>query len=189
MRTLAIETSSDVCSVALFDGDRRIAGDSLTVGRGHAEQLVPMIAALPDGGRADRILVGCGPGSFTGIRVGIAAARALAFAWGVPAHGYSSLALIAARWFAEHGESAVTVAIEGGHGEIFVQRYVSGQSAGANFTAHPHAMLAEIDAPIAGNAAGDRTHPDAAYAMSISDAPLDVRPLYGRAPDARPMAA
>ena len=56
-----------------------------------------MIAALPEHGRADSIAVALGPGSFTGIRVGLAAARALAFAWGAELTGYPTLDLIAAQ--------------------------------------------------------------------------------------------
>ena len=100
MRTLVIETATSACSVALFDDDALVVYDAAVVGRGHAERLMPMIAALPNGGRADRIWVDCGPGSFTGIRVGIAAARGLGFGWGVPVQGFSSMALIAADWFA-----------------------------------------------------------------------------------------
>ena len=87
-RTLVIDTATAACSVALIAGDQVIDRRHEVVGRGHAERLVPMIAELglggPGGGRAERILVDCGPGSFTGIRVGIAAARGLAIGWGVP---------------------------------------------------------------------------------------------------------
>ncbi|HEX8059178.1 MAG TPA: tRNA (adenosine(37)-N6)-threonylcarbamoyltransferase complex dimerization subunit type 1 TsaB, partial [Novosphingobium sp.] len=55
MLTLAIDSATEACSVALFDDERLVAGDYRTLGRGHAEQLVPMIAALPGNGRADRI--------------------------------------------------------------------------------------------------------------------------------------
>ena len=83
MRTLAIDCATEVCSAALFDGAKLLDGRCETIGRGHAERLVPMIAELPDKGRADRILVSLGPGSFTGVRIGLAAARALGLAWGV----------------------------------------------------------------------------------------------------------
>src|ERR1700712_731470 len=99
-RTLVIETATAACSVALIEDGRVVAPMHEIVGRGHAERLVPMIAELPRGGRADAILVDVGPGSFTGIRVGIAAARGLGLGWGIPVHGYSSLALIAAAAFA-----------------------------------------------------------------------------------------
>src|SRR5687768_8493268 len=73
---LAIDTSTAACSAALFDAAGECVGSAdERIGRGHAERLVPMIAELLDGRRADRILVGVGPGSFTGIRVGIAAAN------------------------------------------------------------------------------------------------------------------
>lgn len=80
-----------------------------------------MIATLPDNGRAEIILVDCGPGSFTGTRVGLAAALALGIAWGVPVHGFSTLALIAAG--AEEEADAIGVAMHGGHSELFVQQF------------------------------------------------------------------
>ena len=84
-RLLVIDSATEACSVALFEYDTvaqdrliMIAGEYCEPGRGHAERLVPMIAALPERGRAGRIMVNLGPGSFTGIRVGLAAARACA---------------------------------------------------------------------------------------------------------------
>ncbi len=76
LRTLVIDTATAACSVALLDGDRVVAHGHDVVGRGHAERLVPMIAALPDGGRAARILVDCGPGSLPDSRRHRGGARA-----------------------------------------------------------------------------------------------------------------
>lgn len=184
MRRLVIETATSACSVALIDGRAVIASDAAVVGRGHAERLMPMIAALPDGGRADAIWIDCGPGSFTGIRVGIAAARGLGFGWGVPVTGYSSLALIAARWFADHDGDAVTVVIEGGHGEVFKQSYARG----AVSEPGPLVSIAREQAVVVGARAGD-IPPNARDAILLSAVKLPPRPIYGRAPDALPMAS
>ena len=90
---LALDTSTAACTAALFDADGGcIARRDEMIGRGHSERLVPMIAELLDGRTADHLLVGVGPGSFTGIRVGIAAAQGLAIGWGCDVHGMSSLA-------------------------------------------------------------------------------------------------
>jgi tRNA threonylcarbamoyladenosine biosynthesis protein TsaB len=118
---LAFDTSSAACTAALFDGSGEcVARADELIGRGHAERLVPMIAELMDGRSATQIVVGVGPGSFTGIRVAIAAAHGLAIGWGAELKGMSSLALSAAG-AADEGE--VAVAILGGHGELFVQQF------------------------------------------------------------------
>lgn len=118
---LSISTATAACSIAVIDGDAVIAESHEIVGRGHAERLIPMIRALPNRGRGDLILVDCGPGSFTGTRVGLAAARALALAWAIPVMGYSSLSLIAAAASPDAG--TIAVALLAGHGELFVQDF------------------------------------------------------------------
>src|SRR6476469_4268750 len=94
---LAFDTSSAACTAAWFDesGECVDSRDEV-IGRGHAERLVPMIAELMAGRSAERIIVGVGPGSFTGIRVAIAAAHGLSIGWGAELEGMSSLALLAA---------------------------------------------------------------------------------------------
>ncbi len=199
MRTLVIECATEACSVALFDGGEPIAGEYRVLGRGHAEALVPMIGSLPGQGRADRIAVSLGPGSFTGVRVGLAAARALAFAWQASLIGYPTLALIAAMARDRRGAVPVTVAMTGGHGEWFVESFAA-TGEGSN----PLASLlpdraAQVAEPLAAGSMAERLVelrgsgeallllPDARCFALLGDASLitAVHPLYGRAPDAR----
>lgn len=123
-RLLVIDTATEALSVALFDADTLIGHHHEIAGRGHAEKLIPAIAALPDGGRAGEIWVDSGPGSFTGIRVGLAAARALGFAWGARMRTYSSLALLAVMaQESQHAGDIISIALTGGHGELFWQQF------------------------------------------------------------------
>lgn len=201
MRILVIDTATAACSIALVEDGAVVARAHQLVGRGHAEQLVPMIAALPDGGRADRILVDVGPGSFTGLRVGIAAARGLAFGWGAEVAGFSSLALIAARGLADRPTDDLAVVIEGGHGEVFMQSFAPGPAPIADLASlKPEAALLALAGRSAiGNGlrwlhAIDATQelrdalPDAADVVLLPPAlcALPPRPIYGRAPDAKP---
>jgi len=199
---LVIDTATAACSVALLDGAKIVAERHEIVGRGHAERLIPMIAELPGGGRADAIVVDCGPGSFTGVRVGLAAARALGLGWGVPVNGYSSLALIAAA--GRNARETVAVAINGGHGELFVQRFAGDPLAEAGpIVSLPPEEAARLtpDALVLGNGAaalvaarGNGEARDAVpRAADLALLPpalaiLPASPLYGRAPDARPPA-
>ncbi len=202
-RTLAIETASEACSVALFDGTRLVAHDHRVLGRGHAEALVPMIGALPERGQAERICVSLGPGSFTGVRIGIATARALGFAWGSEVLGYPTLALVAVRaWQPDPGP--VTVCMNGGHGEWFVQNFDNDKSTGGVRSLTPEAATqADVHQVIVGNRARDLAAllgddrlaldllPDARHVRLLHESRLTDRlsPIYGRAPDATPQAS
>jgi tRNA threonylcarbamoyladenosine biosynthesis protein TsaB len=203
MLTLVIETATAACSVALIDDGRVVAARHEVVGRGHAERLLPMIAELPEGGRAAHVLVDVGPGSFTGIRVGIAAARGLALGWNISVSGYSSLALLAAAGFAAHPHwEALAVVMEGGHGEVFMQPFADSPLApiAGLVSLRPEAALAELAGrPAIGNGvrflaalgvAGHDALPRAADAPLLPPAftALGPTPIYGRAPDAKPLA-
>lgn len=200
---LAIDTSTAACSVALFGAGGELVGHAHEVlGRGHAEQLVPMIHRCIGDHVPAQILVGVGPGSFTGIRVGIAAAQGLAIGWKIPVHGLSSLALIAAEAV---GATKVAAAMQGGHGELFVQQFSCPPLTpdGDHQSLAPFAAARVIDAPcVMGPAAQNlidargsgeamENYPDAANALHLPEAlrSLPVKPLYGRAPDAKPKAA
>jgi len=199
MRELVIDCATEACSVALFEDGALLAGECLMLGRGHAERLVPMIEALPGKGRAHRISVDSGPGSFTGIRVGLAAARALAFAWQVPVQGYASLALVATMARCKRAGIAIDVVMSGGHGEWFFQPFAAdGMPLADVVSLAPDAVIETSRAGyVAGSQAGALgmargvpsmpLWPDARAFALLPDAALtpDPVPSYGRAPDAR----
>jgi tRNA threonylcarbamoyl adenosine modification protein YeaZ len=196
---LAFDTSSAACTAALFDGAGScVARADEMIGRGHAERLVPMIAELMDGRTASHVLVGVGPGSFTGIRVAVAAAHGLAIGWSAKLFGMSSLALLAA---GAESSGEVAAAVLGGHGELFVQQF-DGETLRATSELR-NALPAEA-APVTtaelvvGSGAKDLTNargwgeardlwPSAANSLRL---PAELRnlapkPVYARAPDAR----
>jgi tRNA threonylcarbamoyl adenosine modification protein YeaZ len=111
MLLLAFDTAGPQCAVALARGDQDsfeiLAGATERIVRGHAERLMPMIEAALDQsglsfGDIDRIAVTIGPGSFTGVRVGVAAGRGLGLALGIPVLGIGTLHALAAMAVESH---------------------------------------------------------------------------------------
>lgn len=197
---LVIDSATAACSTALFDaGGRLLDARHEVVGRGHAERLMPMVADLLAGRRPEAILVDCGPGSFTGLRVGLAAAHGLAIGWGVPLAGYSSMALLAAA----ASVPRVAVALQGGHGELFVQSYAGDPIAplDALRSLDPEAAAASVEAMLVVGSGAEAlvttrgwgewrdALPRAADAFYLPAAlrGLPPRPIYGRPPDAKPV--
>jgi tRNA threonylcarbamoyladenosine biosynthesis protein TsaB len=218
MLILAIDTALDACAAGVLDTEagKLIALESQAMKRGHAEALMPLIArVIEQSGIAfaalDRIAVTTGPGSFTGLRVGLSAARGIALAANKPVVGLTTLTAYAAPLVSQNGEHPVISAIDARHDHVYLQA-VSGN--GSSLIRPRVASIEEalgaarFGAPhLVGNAAkmlADRwpAHapppftvdaqpaPDIAWvgwlgaAVSPNTAP--ARPFYLRAPDAKP---
>jgi len=224
MTCLAIDTAGPFCSAALVarsDPSRVLAAESEQIGRGHAERLMPMIdSVLARAGISyddlSLIAVTTGPGSFTGVRIGISAARGLALALGLEARGIGVLDVLAEQAISELGaEGTVVAALEAGRGDLFVQIMHDG-AAGTVVLPAARLSAAEAVAEIGGLAGpvsligsgapaltaspgagaawtiiGETDHADIATlaAMAAAGAGFSPpRPLYLRAPDAKPQS-
>jgi len=221
MFVLAIDTALAACSAAVLDTGfgTILASESLPMTRGHAEALMPLIARVMEASGIafadlDRVAVTSGPGSFTGLRVGIAAARGIALAAERPAVGISTLSAYAAPHIAEDDTIPVIAAIDARHEHVYLQVFAP---AGRTFTAPRLAPLseavrtaAEMRSCIVGSAAhavaagltesdikpakiDARAAPDIAWVARMGAVvPEDqspAKPLYLRAPDAQPQNA
>lgn len=212
MIVLAIDTAGVDCSAALYDSD---AGSVLsavteTIGKGHAERLMAVIdealaaANLPLKA-VQRVAVVIGPGSFTGIRVGVAAARGLALALGVESVGVTTLEALAVKFLGEHPGKPVVVAMDAKRNEIYTQAF----SAAGEALSQPAALSPEDTSELAkslsaattgswgehslGKAMADYDGRDrfdiAVVARIAAEKPVDAqrpKPLYLRGPDAKP---
>jgi len=218
MLILAIDTALDACAAAVLDTgtSRVIAMESQAMRRGHAEALMPLVArvmkesALPFAA-LDRIAVTTGPGSFTGLRVGLSAARGIGLAAGKPVVGLTTLSAYAAPIVSEGGDQPVISAIDARHDQLYLQ-VVSGH--GSSLVRPKVASVEEaltasrFGAPyLLGNAAkilADRWPSDATPPFKIDAQPAPditwvawlgaavnpetapAKPFYLRAPDAKP---
>ena len=201
---LAIDTALGALSVALLEDGAVRAARAIALGRGHAEALVPMVAevlAAAGAERADGVVVTVGPGSFTGLRVGVAAARAFGLAWDAPVSGMTATALVAAAAFAAHPEvRELAAVVDVGRGQLCAERFVRGAwTHRADWTAAPPAARAPglAGVMLAGPGAGalaklgagpviDARAPNAADVALLPPAARALPPLprYVRPPDA-----
>ncbi len=217
MTLLALDTCMAACSVAVWR-DGVVAHRFAAMERGHAESLFPMIqeAMTKAGARfADlhAIAVTRGPGSFTGVRVGVAAARGLALATDKPIIAATSLEVIAhaagKRLSAKQRHAPLTVAMDARRGQIYCQQFARGRAVSdaqvmspedcAATLPHESSIAAGSGARLLADAAGAAYRlvalepdllPDAAdlAAICADKAPetAPLTPLYLRAPDAKP---
>jgi len=218
MRVFAIDTALEACSAAVLDAEREtiIAHESIPMARGHAEALMPLIARVLgaaglDFAWVDRIAVTTGPGSFTGMRVGLAAARGIGLAANKPVVGLSTLAAYAAPFIAADAALPVVAAVDARHGHVYLQVFGAG---GRTIVAPRLAPLAEAVRLSAGGGprlvgtaanvlaaawpAGEQAPsaieqlpaPDIGWVARLGAAAVESasppKPLYLRAPDAQP---
>lgn len=199
MRILAIDTALAACSVAVWQDGRTLAAETRPMARGQAEAVVPMAQVIMTAAGLsytdlDRIAVTVGPGSFTGIRVGLAAARGFALAAGKPVIGVTTLEALASG-------GATIAAIDARRGEVYAQRFGADPTAPALMPIAEASALASGDGVAVGNGAPllalppgwrvlDVTLPDpTAVAAIAATRPVPAQPpgpLYLRAPDATP---
>jgi tRNA threonylcarbamoyladenosine biosynthesis protein TsaB len=218
MLILAIDTALDACAAGVLDTDAAelIAQESQAMKRGHAEALMPLIGRVMKASGVgfaalDRIAVTTGPGSFTGLRVGLSAARGIALASAKPVVGLTTLAAYAAPIVSQNAGRPVISAIDARHDHVYFQ-VVSGDG-GALILPRVAPIEEALDAArfgaahLVGNAAkilaerwpaeapppfevDDRPAPDIAWlawlGAAVTPDIAPARPYYLRAPDAKP---
>ncbi len=220
MRVLAIDTALEACSAALLDTGQgaMLARQSRAMTRGHAEALMPLISDVMiqcemDFKAIDRVAVTTGPGSFTGLRVGLSAARGIGLAAGKPVIGLTTLAALAAPYIAADDTTCVAVAIDARHNHVYLQ--IFGPAGRTQITPRivpvAEAVRAAATAPVRLVGSGapmlaaawpknsrplavdERRAPDidwvARLGAAANESQSAPKPLYLRAPDAQPQDA
>jgi tRNA threonylcarbamoyladenosine biosynthesis protein TsaB len=221
MHVLAIDTALEACSAAVLDTERSdiLAHESRPMQRGHAEALIPLIQRVMDQAglifaELNRIAVTTGPGSFTGLRVGIAAARGIGLAADKPVVGLSTLAAYAAPFIAADDTLPVVAVIDARHDHVYLQVFGPGgrtlvaprlapmrealrvATTGAPRLIGTGATLLAAQWPALErppSAVEQQSAPDIDWVARLGAAAADIgsppKPLYLRAPDAQPQDA
>jgi tRNA threonylcarbamoyl adenosine modification protein YeaZ len=219
MILLAIDTAASLCAACVYDGaaGRQLGREVLDIGKGHAERLIGVIeTALQRAGitykDVDRIGVAIGPGSFTGVRVGVATARGLALALSVPAVGINTLEALAAEARAKFSERPILAAVDGRRGDLYCAAYAPDGAVlvtpATLSVAEAVALADRHEAAVAGNgadailsAAGGKPPFDTGLRVATADIAFYARlaaakqatgekpkPLYLRGADAKPQS-
>lgn len=216
MRILAIDTALTACAACVMDAGAAepAAYETIVMERGHAEALLPLVdrvVAGVSGGFAslDRVAVTVGPGSYTGLRVGIAAARAIGLAAHVPVVGVTTLSALLAALVAEENRRVLAAAIDARHGQVYFQCIAPGgqsivaptlvkvRDAARLIGSGPAVLVGSGAAAVAADTAGVdvtvadvKPFPDIAWVARLGlvadPAQALPKPLYLRGPDARP---
>ena len=204
MRLLAIDTSANLCAACIYDGGGERGRAVLDLGKGHAEHLMSVIdTALEEAGTAygdlDAIAVSVGPGSFTGVRVGVAAARGLALALKVPTVGITTLEAIAEECRIADPDRPIVSRIDAGRGQAYVAAFAADGTPTLDPAAvdvdEAEALIRETGADTLvaeGKTADIGTYARVAIkrlAQDAQTASLPPRPLYLRDADAKPQGA
>jgi tRNA threonylcarbamoyladenosine biosynthesis protein TsaB len=225
MRLLAIDTALAACSAAVLDtaesklNGGMLASESLPMVRGHAEALMPLLArVMKASGLAfrdlDRVVVTTGPGSFTGLRVGISAARGVGLAIDIPVIGVSTLSAYAAPYLGVDDKTPVVAAIDARHQQVYLQVFGPGgrtlvsprlaplseavraaSSAASNIVGSAAKAVADrlSDSDPAPVTVDAREAPDIGWVAQIGAIAAETgappKPQYLRAPDAQPQNA
>lgn len=209
---LAIDTAASLCAACVYDAGAELGRSVRDIGKGHAEQLMGVIeealgkagVGYPDLGA---IAVSVGPGSFTGVRVGVAAARGFALALKIPAIGVNTLEALAAEARAMAGPQPVLATLDAKRDEIYAALYAVDGSvlhAPAALSLEAAAALASARPVLAGTTARSIAERiGASFQIGPETATADIRffaalaaakpfsgekpkPLYLRGPDVRP---
>jgi len=219
MRILAIDTALGACSACVLDTAdmvKPLAIEQLAMDRGHAEALMPLVERVMKDveggfGSLSRVAVTVGPGSYTGLRVGVSAARAIAFAAGIPAVGVTTVAACAAPLIGRESGRVIAAALDARHGQVWFQaltgegkplvslRQVSYRDAARAIGAGPVSLVGSSALAVANEAwaigldalvIDDAKAPDIAWVARLGfiadPETAPPRPLYLKAPETTP---